>query len=66
MKQNETQKEPKSSEIFVCKCCDYNTSRRGQYDRHLATDKHQNRSNETNMKQIPDNVYIHCNPVEDI
>jgi hypothetical protein len=51
MKQNETQKEPKSSEIFVCKCCDYNTSRRGQYDRHLATDKHQNRSNETNMKQ---------------
>ena len=51
MKQNETQKESKSSEIFVCKCCDYNTSRRGQYDRHLATDKHQNRSNETNMKQ---------------
>ena len=59
MKQNETQKESKSSEIFVCKCCDYNTSRRGQYDRHVATAKHQNMSNETNMKQKSSEKF-HC------
>ena len=59
MKQNETKKVPKSSEIFVCKCCDYNTSRRGQYDRHMATDKHQNMSNETNMKQKSSEKF-HC------
>ena len=59
MKQNETKKVPKSSEIFVCECCDYNTSRRGQYDRHLATDKHQNMSNETNMKQKSSEKF-HC------
>jgi hypothetical protein len=59
MKQNETKKVPKSSEIFVCECCDYNTSRRGQYDRHMATDKHQNMSNETNMKQKSSEKF-HC------
>jgi hypothetical protein len=59
MKQNETKKVPKSSEFFVCDCCDYNTSRRGQYDRHLATDKHQNMSNETNMKQKSSEKF-HC------
>ena len=59
MKQNETKKVPKSSEIFICNCCDYNTSRRGQYDRHVATAKHQNMSNETNMKQKSSEKF-HC------
>ena len=31
---------PKSSAKFCCKLCDYSTSRKSQYDRHLATDKH--------------------------
>jgi len=31
---------PKSSSYFECKICDYNTSRKSQYTRHLATDKH--------------------------
>lgn len=35
----------KSSEIFVCKSCDYSTSRRSQFDRHLLTAKHQNVDN---------------------
>ena len=32
---------PKSSKIFRCEICDYNTSRKSQYDRHLMTSKHQ-------------------------
>lgn len=47
MKQNETNLVPKSSEKFKCICCDYSTSRKSQYDRHLLTDKHKNRQNET-------------------
>ena len=31
---------PKSSEIFTCKCCDYNTSRLSQYTRHVLSAKH--------------------------
>ena len=34
------QKVPKSSEKYVCKFCDFNTSRKSQYIRHLETDKH--------------------------
>ena len=33
---------PKSSENFNCKFCDYNTSRKSQYERHLFTSKHIN------------------------
>jgi hypothetical protein len=29
-----------SSKIFHCNICDYNTSRKSQYDRHLLTAKH--------------------------
>jgi len=38
---------PKSSNIFECELCDYSTSRKSQYDRHLSTDKHKNRQNST-------------------
>ena len=48
MKQNETNLVPKSSVNFVCEQCDYITSRKSQYDRHLSTDKHKLRTNETN------------------
>ena len=33
-------KVPKSSSIFCCKLCDYITSRKSQYERHLMTSKH--------------------------
>ena len=33
-------KNPESSIKFVCDICDYNTSRKSQYDRHLLTSKH--------------------------
>jgi hypothetical protein len=35
-----TKKVPKSSENFYCNFCDYETSRKSQYNRHLMTAKH--------------------------
>jgi hypothetical protein len=40
----------KSSEKFRCEICDYVTSRRSQYDRHILTDKHQILQNPTSIK----------------
>jgi hypothetical protein len=51
MKQNETKKVQKSSDIFHCELCDYSSSRFSQYQRHLSTQKHKKCENETNMKQ---------------
>jgi len=54
MKQNVTFVVPESSEKFHCECCHYSTSRKSQYTRHLSTDKHKFRTNETfetEMKQ---------------
>lgn len=42
---NVDKKVPKSSEVYVCQNCDYLTSRRSQFDRHLLTAKHQNVDN---------------------
>ena len=38
---------PFSSRLFWCKTCDYSTSRKSQYNRHLATAKHINTTNTT-------------------
>ena len=35
----------KKFQKYICKCCDYNTSRKSQYDRHLTTLKHKIRTN---------------------
>ena len=37
-------KVPKSSIKYECKICDYTTIRKSQYDRHLTTAKHKNRT----------------------
>ena len=37
---------PKSSDINYCKYCNYSTSRKSQYERHIATVKHQNTLNQ--------------------
>ena len=47
MKQNETFLVQKSSEKFHCEYCDYSSCRKSQYDRHLKTDKHKMKQNET-------------------
>lgn len=54
MKQNETNLGPKSSKFYECKLCHYNTCKFSQYQRHIGTDKHKNRQNETNeTKKVP-------------
>ena len=54
MIQNDTKKVPKSSNFFVCKNCNYSTSRRSQYLRHLSTVKHKKLENDTNdTKKVP-------------
>ncbi len=37
---NDSDLVPKSSEKYFCEICDYTTSRKSQYTRHLSTDKH--------------------------
>jgi hypothetical protein len=37
---NTNKKVPKSSILFECKICDYNTCRKSQYNRHITTEKH--------------------------
>ena len=59
MKHFETNLVPESSEIFVCDICDYKTSRLSQYERHLSTDKHKMRQNETDLKQNSSKKF-HC------
>ena len=56
---------PKSSENFNCKCCDYNTSRKSQYERHLSTSKHINTTvrlqKPTILVQNVPKIYTCCN-----
>jgi len=47
----------KSSGLFVCECCNYSTSRKSQYQRHLETDKHAILQNPTSKKFQPEKLY---------
>ena len=40
---------PKSSAKYICEVCDYTTSRKSQYDRHLNTRKHKMETNGNNL-----------------
>ena len=56
---------PKSSKKFVCACCDYFTSRKSQYSRHLLTAKHLNRVNDSKMmvkkfREVPNKKGFVC------
>ena len=51
MDTNDTKKVPKSPIFYHCENCDYLTSRRSQYDRHILTDKHKKWNNDTKMIQ---------------
>jgi transcriptional regulator with GAF, ATPase, and Fis domain len=51
MEQNKVHLVQKSSEKFHCNICDYSSCRKGQYLRHLSTDKHKMKLNETNLVQ---------------
>ena len=52
----------KSSKIFECINCDYNTSRKSQYERHILTDKHLCLIN-PNEKVPSDNFKCGCGKV---
>ena len=53
---------PKSSEKYFCEICDFNCSRKSQYDRHLMTRKHQMATNSNHLVHISSDItpYI-CN-----
>ena len=52
----------KSSNLFICKNCDYSTIRNSQYLRHLQTSKHKN-ANYANklLKNANDHISFICN-----
>jgi hypothetical protein len=52
MKQSETEKSPKVAQNYYCECCYYNTCKKCDYEKHLSTDKHKKRENETNETDL--------------
>ena len=52
--------EPESSAIFECEYCNYRTSRKSQYDRHLDTPKHQKREKSTFCQQMSQKINQEC------
>ena len=46
---------PESSKNFICKCCDYNTSRISQYNRHVLTAKHKKLEISTDFNNLSTN-----------
>jgi hypothetical protein len=48
----------KKAASFHCECCDYITSYKSKYDRHLSTDKHMFRTNETKKSTQMVNSYV--------
>ena len=56
MNQNETCLVQKSSEEFHCNICYYSSSRKGQYLRHLLTNKHKMKQNEINVTNLSPKV----------
>jgi hypothetical protein len=48
----------KSSGLFVCEYCNYSSSRKSQYHRHLETDKHKILQNPTYKKFQPAKLYV--------
>jgi hypothetical protein len=60
----ETNLSQKSQLFFVCKNCDYNTSSKKDYNKHLATLKHKNQQMETNLSQkSPDEFVCECGKI---
>lgn len=47
---------PKNAEIFVCKICNFKCSKQSNYNKHILTAKHQNRTNRT--EKMPKNAEI--------
>jgi len=48
------------SNLFLCKTCNYNTSRKLNYDRHMLTRKHKKRFSAANIEQIEQSKGFQC------
>jgi hypothetical protein len=50
----------KDAKKYLCNCCDYFTSRKSSFDKHLLTAKHQHRTNSNKLEQINcgENSYV--------
>ena len=61
----ETKNAPKRDEKYSCKLCDYYTSKKGDYNRHLGTLKHKWKQMETNgnQKRALENQCEVCNKI---
>ena len=42
MEIKETQKNPKTQKMYCCEMCNFNTSHKNDYSKHLTTAKHKN------------------------
>ena len=49
MVENGSKKLPKVAHIFCCTNCDYNTSKKSSYNKHITTDKHKKMVNDSKM-----------------
>jgi hypothetical protein len=45
------EKSPKLAKIFSCELCDYKCCKKSDYEKHILTLKHQNRTNSNNLEQ---------------
>ena len=46
---NDSKKSPKVALKFICDLCDYSSSKKSDYAKHLTTDKHKNRQNGSDL-----------------
>ena len=52
-------KSPKIAKIFECEKCDYSCSKKSEWNRHILTRKHKNRTNRTkNIQKISNEKFI--------
>ena len=61
---NDSKKLLKVAKLFKCEYCDYNTSKKSSYDKHLSTDKHKKMTNGSKMvvndsEKLPKVAQIH-------
>ena len=61
MKQNETKSCSKVAPNFVCEICDYLTTKKSSFNKHLSTDKHILKQNETkSCSKVAPNFVCEC------
>ena len=65
MTTNNNEESLKSQTNFCCELCDYSTSRKDQYERHLSTSKHKNTTNNNEKVGKVGKTYecLHCSKI---